>query len=74
LDHVAFLAGLVADEVAREKSCVGSCRSNPLGQEFPFERKDNPPQDFPNYAAGSSGPAAADELLAGDGRAWRLLD
>jgi glucose-6-phosphate 1-dehydrogenase len=34
----------------------------------------NPPQDFPNYAAGSSGPAAADELLAGDGRAWRPLD
>ncbi|MEO8167900.1 MAG: glucose-6-phosphate dehydrogenase, partial [bacterium] len=26
--------------------------------------------DFPNYAAGSSGPAAADELLARDGRRW----
>ncbi len=26
----------------------------------------NPPPDFPNYAAGSSGPAAADELLARD--------
>jgi len=34
----------------------------------------HPPQDFPNYVAGSSGPAAADELLARDGRAWRLLD
>jgi glucose-6-phosphate 1-dehydrogenase len=34
----------------------------------------NPPQNFPNYAAGSSGPAAADELLARDGRAWRPLD
>ena len=34
----------------------------------------NPPQDFPNYAAGSNGPAAADELLARDGRAWRPLD
>jgi len=33
----------------------------------------NPPQDFPNYAAGSNGPAAADELLARDGRAWRSL-
>ena len=33
----------------------------------------NPPQDFPNYAAGSNGPAAADELLAHDGRAWRSL-
>jgi glucose-6-phosphate 1-dehydrogenase len=26
--------------------------------------------DFPNYAAGSSGPEAADRLLARDGRAW----
>jgi glucose-6-phosphate 1-dehydrogenase len=34
----------------------------------------NPPTDFPNYAAGSSGPAAADDLLARDGRAWRHLD
>jgi glucose-6-phosphate 1-dehydrogenase len=33
----------------------------------------NPPQDSPNYAAGSNGPAAADELLARDGRAWRPL-
>jgi glucose-6-phosphate 1-dehydrogenase len=33
----------------------------------------NPPADFPNYAAGSSGPAAAAELLARDGRAWRPL-
>jgi glucose-6-phosphate 1-dehydrogenase len=34
----------------------------------------NLPRDFPNYAAGGSGPAAADELLARDGRAWRPLD
>jgi glucose-6-phosphate 1-dehydrogenase len=34
----------------------------------------NPPKDFPNYVSGSSGPAAADELLARDGRAWRPLD
>jgi glucose-6-phosphate 1-dehydrogenase len=33
----------------------------------------NPPPDFPNYAAGSSGPVAADELLARTGRAWRPL-
>jgi glucose-6-phosphate 1-dehydrogenase len=33
----------------------------------------NAPVDFPNYAAGSSGPAAADELLARDGREWRPL-
>jgi glucose-6-phosphate 1-dehydrogenase len=28
------------------------------------------PVDFPNYAAGSAGPDAADRLLARDGRAW----
>jgi len=33
----------------------------------------SPPQDFPNYVAGGSGPSAADELLARDGRAWRSL-
>jgi glucose-6-phosphate 1-dehydrogenase len=33
----------------------------------------NPPKDFPNYVAGSDGPAAADELLARDGRSWRPL-
>jgi glucose-6-phosphate 1-dehydrogenase len=32
-----------------------------------------PFQPFPNYAAGSWGPAAADALLAKDGRAWRNL-
>ncbi|HEV2171907.1 MAG TPA: glucose-6-phosphate dehydrogenase [Candidatus Binatus sp.] len=31
-----------------------------------------PARDFPNYAAGSWGPRAADELLARDGRQWRL--
>ena len=30
-----------------------------------------PVRDFPNYTAGSWGPAAADQLLAADGRAWR---
>jgi glucose-6-phosphate 1-dehydrogenase len=34
----------------------------------------SPPRDFPNYVSGGSGPAAADELLARDGRAWRPLD
>ena len=33
-----------------------------------------PPSNFPNYTAGSDGPAAADELLARDGRAWRPLN
>ncbi len=32
-----------------------------------------PPADFPNYEAGAWGPAAADELLARDGRSWRRL-
>src|SRR5215469_1782733 len=32
------------------------------------------PKDFPNYVAGGNGPAAADELLARDGRVWRSLD
>ena len=31
-------------------------------------------KDIAQYAAGSSGPTAADELLARDGRAWRPLD
>jgi glucose-6-phosphate 1-dehydrogenase len=35
---------------------------------------DTKPTEFPNYAAGATGPAAADALLARDGRAWRLLD
>jgi glucose-6-phosphate 1-dehydrogenase len=34
----------------------------------------NSPRDFPNYAAGGTGPVAADELLTRDGRAWRPLD
>jgi glucose-6-phosphate 1-dehydrogenase len=32
-----------------------------------------PPSGFPDYVAGSTGPAAADQLLARDGRAWRPL-
>jgi glucose-6-phosphate 1-dehydrogenase len=32
-----------------------------------------PPKDFANYKAGTDGPAAADELLARDGRAWLPL-
>ncbi|KGR38387.1 glucose-6-phosphate dehydrogenase [Xanthomonas vasicola] len=33
-----------------------------------------PPSDFPNYAAGSAGPSAADALLAmNGGHAWRTL-
>jgi glucose-6-phosphate 1-dehydrogenase len=35
--------------------------------------KDAQPNDFPNYAAGSDGPKAADDLLARDGRAWRAI-
>jgi glucose-6-phosphate 1-dehydrogenase len=32
---------------------------------------EHPPSDFPNYDAGSMGPAAADELLERTGRRWR---
>ncbi|MBL6617162.1 MAG: glucose-6-phosphate dehydrogenase [Reyranella sp.] len=32
-----------------------------------------PPKDFPNYAAGTDGPVAADELLVRGGRTWRPL-
>jgi glucose-6-phosphate 1-dehydrogenase len=32
-----------------------------------------PVTDFPNYAAGSAGPTAADELMQRDGRRWRSL-
>jgi glucose-6-phosphate 1-dehydrogenase len=32
-----------------------------------------PPPDFPNYEAGTWGPAAADELIARDGRHWRRI-
>jgi glucose-6-phosphate 1-dehydrogenase len=33
-----------------------------------------PPRDFPNYAAGTWGPAAADALLTRDGRRWREIE
>jgi len=35
--------------------------------------KNNPVRDFPNYAAGTWGPAAADAMLKADGRKWRKL-
>src|SRR5688572_30083922 len=31
---------------------------------------EQPPPEFPSYAAGSDGPAAADELLARNGHRW----
>jgi glucose-6-phosphate 1-dehydrogenase len=34
---------------------------------------DGPPPEFPNYAAGTWGPDAADELMARDGRRWRRI-
>lgn len=33
--------------------------------------RSHPPTDFPNYQAGTWGPADADRLIAHDGRAWR---
>lgn len=35
---------------------------------------ENKPQKFPNYAAGSEGPACAEELLTRDGRCWRAIE
>lgn len=35
--------------------------------------KETTPSDFPNYPAGSWGPQASDDMLAKDGRAWRLI-
>jgi glucose-6-phosphate 1-dehydrogenase len=32
-----------------------------------------PSRDFPNYASGSWGPTASDELLARDGREWHSV-
>jgi len=32
------------------------------------------PRHFPNYAAGSEGPSAANDLLARDGRSWRRIN
>jgi glucose-6-phosphate 1-dehydrogenase len=34
----------------------------------------NPPADFPNYKAGTDGAAAAEAMLARDGRSWRPID
>jgi glucose-6-phosphate 1-dehydrogenase len=34
---------------------------------------EGPPPPFPNYAAGSWGPSASDELIEADGFAWRRL-
>ena len=31
------------------------------------------PENFPNYAPGSQGPKAGDDLLTRDGRAWRTI-
>lgn len=35
--------------------------------------KENPPQNFPNYASGTWGPKEADDLLERKGRFWRTL-
>ena len=34
---------------------------------------DAPPPDFPNYAAGTWGPEASDDLIERDGRRWRRI-
>ncbi|MGE0703823.1 MAG: glucose-6-phosphate dehydrogenase [Vicinamibacterales bacterium] len=42
---------------------------DPILERWAYER----PKEFPNYAAGSAGPAAADHLMQRDGRRWRPL-
>ncbi len=36
--------------------------------------EENPPKDFPNYAAGTWGPAESFRLMEKDGRKWRFAD
>jgi glucose-6-phosphate 1-dehydrogenase len=48
---------------------AGWCVVQPLLEAWGSER----PGNFPNYQAGGEGPPEADELLARDGRAWRLI-
>ena len=36
--------------------------------------EENPPEDFPNYEAGTWGPDAACQHMARDGRQWRLFE
>jgi glucose-6-phosphate 1-dehydrogenase len=50
-----------ADEVEEQWSLVDAI--------VPFWQRDRP--SFPNYAAGTWGPAGSDELLRRDGRTWR---
>ncbi|MGI9659756.1 MAG: glucose-6-phosphate dehydrogenase [Gaiellaceae bacterium] len=50
-----------ADEVEEQWALVDGVR----------ERWNDEQPQFPNYAAGSWGPAAADELVQADGRSWR---
>lgn len=35
--------------------------------------QEKPAKDFPNYASGTWGPKSAEEMLARDGRSWRLI-
>jgi glucose-6-phosphate 1-dehydrogenase len=50
-----------ADEVEEQWSLVDAIAA--------FWKRDRP--SFPNYAAGTWGPAGADELMKRDGRKWR---
>jgi len=50
-----------ADEIEEQWRLVDAIHERWAGRE----------PDFPNYAAGTWGPEAADELLHRDGRSWR---
>jgi glucose-6-phosphate 1-dehydrogenase len=56
---------LRADEVEAQWALI-----DPIARTWAQE----PPEDFPNYAAGSEGPEAAAQLTARNGHAWRSLE
>jgi glucose-6-phosphate 1-dehydrogenase len=46
---------------------------NAIGPILEHWQNQAPPDDFPNYIAGSQGPLSADSMLVAEGHAWRKL-
>ena len=66
---------LIYDCLHRRRHAVPACRYGRGGlaracRDCSIPGRAHRADDFPNYAAGSAGPDAADRLLARDGRAW----
>ena len=64
---------LLYDVFARRRDAVfpAGMRWKPRGSwRTPLSRTRQPPACYPNYDAGTMGPAASDALLARDGRRW----